>query len=110
MELYRFPLVFHAQWQSSGCSLPGWRRLLNVYRDYHSDHTRARPARRLQRRRRRSDLRHGILWRRRPWPDYRDPADFAPDGQAVSTEPKDRGADSGNESAPFHLAWSGEAG
>src|SRR5450756_1793325 len=64
MELSGFPCVFQSEAEQQ-VRTAGLEETLNVYRNYHPDHSCHRPARRLQRHRRRSVLRHGILrWRR----------------------------------------------
>src|SRR5882724_933539 len=55
----------------------GLEEILHVTRNYHPDHSRYRVARGLQQHWRRTVLRHRLLWRRRPWPPRRHPADSA---------------------------------
>src|SRR6267154_3086043 len=64
-------------WQRNGRPPAGLEEMLHVYRNYHPDHSRHRVARGLQRRRRRTVLRHRLLWRRRTWPCRGYPADSA---------------------------------
>jgi hypothetical protein len=87
---------FFCQWQSDRCRLPGWREMLHVNRNYHPDHPYYRFARWLQRRRRRSILRHRILWRRRPRPHYRDPLDPASARKDLTCWPNDRSSSPAN--------------
>src|SRR5258705_403664 len=55
----------------------GLEERLHVNRNDHSHYSHYRSARRFQRHRGRTVLRHRLLWRRRPWFDRRDPADPA---------------------------------
>src|SRR5258708_21210862 len=64
-------------WQRNGRPPAGLEEMLHVYRNYHPDHSRYRVARGLQRRRRRTVLRHRLLWRRRTPPRRGCPADSA---------------------------------
>src|SRR5579863_3286116 len=64
------------------CRLPGWRSPHVYWNDY-SDYSRYRAARRLQRRRRRTFLRHRILRRRRTRPCHCRAADPAADGKTI---------------------------
>src|SRR6266404_208969 len=62
----------------------GLEEMLYVNRDDYPYHSRYRLARRLQRRRRRTVLRHRLLWRRRPRPGHRHPANSATARETVS--------------------------
>src|ERR1700733_15269121 len=73
---FRSSHVFSRLKAERKCSLPGWRRT-HVHWYDHSYYSRHRPARRIQRHRWRTVLRHGILRRWRPRSDRRDSADPA---------------------------------
>src|SRR5580698_2775393 len=80
---FRSSHVFSRLKAERKCSLPGWRRT-HVHWYDHSYYSRHRPARRIQRHRRRSVLRHRLLRRWRPWPGRRHSADPAIARQTVS--------------------------
>src|SRR5258708_40361359 len=73
-------------WQRNGRPSAGLEEMLHVYRNYHPDHSRYRVARGLQRHRRRTVLRHRLLWRRRPWPHRCHPADSTTARKALVPE------------------------
>src|SRR5665213_2864849 len=83
VELSRFPNVFPAEGRAT-VPTAGLEEIFNVHWYDHSYYSRHRPARRIQRHRWRTVLRHGLLRRRRPRPDHRDPAGPAIARQAVS--------------------------
>src|SRR4051794_38539607 len=76
MELYEFRFVFKADGRLTTADCRAEEKL-HVNRNDHPDYSHHRFARWLQRHRRRTLLRHRLLRRRRPWPHYRDPVDFA---------------------------------
>src|SRR5712664_4678429 len=83
LEPYGFPRVFSAGRARRPTAGP--EEILHVTRNYHPDHSRYRVARGLQRHRRRSVLRHRLLWRRRTRPHRRHPDDSTTSRQTLSS-------------------------
>src|ERR1700726_1447148 len=68
MEPYEFPFVFFPPMAEQQMPTAGLEETLDVNWNDYSYYSRYCIARRLQRHRRRTVLRHRILWRRRPRP------------------------------------------